>query len=120
MGRLDKSFATAHRVDIRWVDADTPLGAGNRLEAHHAIDLGVDRVVLTYANILTNPELRSALANHDRPGAYELAIGPFDAEPFRLAISTVPRAANAFLVSHDRLSLDDAELGVDRRDCHTR
>src|SRR3954454_958405 len=119
MGRLDESFATAHRVDIGWVDADTPLGAGNRFEAHDAIDLGVDGVVLADANVLTNPELRSALANHDRPGAYELAIGPFDAEPFRLAITTVARAANAFLVSHDCLSLDVAELGVDRRDCHT-
>src|SRR5215211_9221010 len=101
MGRLDESFAPADRVDIGWVDADAPLGAGHRLEAHHAIDLGVDRVVLADAHVLTNPELRSALANHDRSGTNELAIGPFDTEPFRFAITTVPRAANAFLVSHN-------------------
>src|ERR687892_65352 len=103
MGRLDQSFATADRVDIRRVDTDPSLGAGNRLEPHHAVDLGVDRVVLTDSDVPTNPELGSALANHDRSRANKLAIGPFDAEPFRLAITTVPRAANAFLVCHDCL-----------------
>src|SRR5215216_3812387 len=103
MRRLGECLATADRVDIRWVDADAPLGTGNRLEPHHAVDLGIDRVVLTDADILTDPELRSALANDDRSRANELAVSPFDAEPFRLAITTVSRAANAFLVSHDFL-----------------
>src|SRR5215210_677999 len=120
MRRLGECFATADRVDIRWVDADAPLGPGNWLEPHYAVDLGVDRVVLTDADVLTNPELRSALANNDRSRANELTVSPFDAEPLRLAITTVPRAANAFLVSHDYLSLDGDELGVDRRDRHPR
>jgi hypothetical protein len=47
-------------------------------------------VILADTHVLTNPELRSALANHDRSRANELAVGPFDAEPFRLAIATVP------------------------------
>src|SRR4029450_9844876 len=122
MGRLDQSLATADRVNIRWIDANTPLGTANRFEAHHAVDLGVDRVVLADANVLADPELRSALPNHDRSRANELAIGPFDAEAFRLTVTTVPRATTAFLVSHDYLSLDvlAAELGVDRRNCHAR
>src|SRR5215207_9396331 len=66
VGRLGEAFATADRVDVGRVDADTTLGSADWFEAHDAIDLGIDGVVLADADVLTDPELGSALANHDR------------------------------------------------------
>jgi hypothetical protein len=60
-------------------------------------------VILADANVLSDPELGSALANHDRSRTDELAIGTLDAKSLRFAIATVPRATNALLVSHDFL-----------------
>src|SRR5918995_1602608 len=103
LGRQQLLCAT-DRVDLRWVDADSAFLARNRLKPHNAIDLGVDRVVLADADVVADPELGAALTNDDCAGVDVLTVVSLDTEPFGLAVATIPRTTNAFLVSHDEIS----------------
>jgi hypothetical protein len=58
-------------------------------------------VVLADADVVADPELGTALTNDDCAGVDVLTVVPLDTEPFGLAVATIPRTANAFLVSHD-------------------
>ncbi len=121
IGRLDETLAATNRVDVRRIDADAALGAADGLKAHDAVDLGVDLVVLPKKKNNTNPELGPALPNHDRPRPNELSVGTLDAESLRLAITTVARAADAFLVCHSCCPFSPVNvLGVDGGDSHPR
>ncbi len=74
------------------VDANPALLAADRLELHVAVDFGVDRVVLTDADVVADVKLGAALADDDRPGADKLPVRALDAEALRAAVAAdIPR-----------------------------
>src|SRR5689334_8494574 len=94
-------------------------GAVAVLAAHAKLDLArdprIERMVAAHADVLARMHARAALADDDLPGADPLAAEHLDAEPFRLRVASVARAAARLLVCHGLLPLEnvvDADLGV--------
>ena len=74
-------------------DRDEPAPRAVVLELHRAGDLGKQRVVLAEADVEAGLVLAAALADEDRPAGDEVAVGPLDAEPLRVRVAPLSRAA---------------------------
>ena len=82
------------------MDADEAAGMAFVFELHDAGDLRKERIVLADADVDAGLELGAALANKNRSAADELAAEAFHAQPLRVTVPAVSRAANAFFMSH--------------------
>src|SRR5215470_4125840 len=80
-------------------DADV-LVVALALETNVAVGGGEQRVVRAEADIDARLEAGAALAHDDAAGRHELPAEALDAQPLRVRIPSVARAADAFLVSH--------------------
>src|SRR5262245_9176284 len=81
-------------------DADQ-LVVAPALEADISVGLGEQGVIDADADIDAGLESRAALADEDAARGHELAAEPLDAEPLRVGIPAVSRAADTLLVGHD-------------------
>lgn len=81
-------------------DADDVLCLAVLLVLNDAVDLGEKRIIAPDANVDTGTEPGSPLTDEDTSGADALAAVSFDAEVLRVAVATVARASNTFLVCH--------------------
>ena len=86
--------------DVNRVDRNAALVTANWLEFHDAINLGVDGVILAYANVIADPELRTSLANNDCAREHILSIAALHAQPLGIAVTTVSGTPDAFFMSH--------------------
>src|SRR2546426_1970576 len=66
------------------------------LELHAARDLGEDRVVFAEAGIQPGAEAAAALAHDNRAAGHDVAVVGLDAEPLRVRVAPVARAALSF------------------------
>src|SRR5262249_27770374 len=73
------------------------------LELHDAIDQCKDREVVSDSDVRTGMPLRSTLAQDDVARATDFSAVLLHAAILRIAVASVARRADAFLVSHDRL-----------------
>src|SRR5215203_6072278 len=67
-------WSAANRIDILRIHTNAFLVAADLLEANDAIDLGIDRVILADANVVADPELGAALANHDSSRSHVFSV----------------------------------------------
>jgi len=88
------------RYDNDRIDADTLAAPIHWLELDLAINQGIDGVITPEADVLARMDLRSALADDDRAWLDHFATVALDAAHLRLAVATVPRTTNAFLMRH--------------------
>jgi len=70
------------------------------LELHDTVYERIDGVVSTEPNVATRMPLGAALTNDDVAGSDELATKLLDATVLRIAVPTVARRADAFLMCH--------------------
>jgi hypothetical protein len=98
---LRKYNVSSHRIDAFRIDTDTALVPGYRLEAHDAIDLAENGVVLADPDVGADMELSATLTDNDGAAANELAIGTLHAEALGLAVAAVTGGTHTLLVSHD-------------------
>src|SRR5690606_23392281 len=93
-------------------------GLLGRLALHGVLDLardaGVEGMVAPHADVDAGVHHRPALAKEELPGIDLLAAKDLDAEPLRLRVAAVARAAACLLVCHELALNDfvDADLGV--------
>src|SRR3990172_2194292 len=66
------------------------------LELHYAVDLCKERIVTALSHVLTRVDPGSALTRDDRSRIPLFAVISFYTKVLRLAVSSVPRTANAF------------------------
>src|SRR6185436_14691914 len=81
------------------------------LELHAAGDLGEDRVVLPDPRVQPWAEPTPALADDDRAAGHDVAVVRLDAEPLRVRVAAVARAALSFFMSHFFLPAGAWDLG---------
>src|SRR5258706_13229718 len=93
------STSSTNKLFERLNADDAALGAVV-LELHASGDLGEDRVVLAEARIQSRVEAAPALPDDDRAAGDDVAVVRLDAEPLRVRIAAVPRAALSFFMSH--------------------
>src|SRR5437870_9508441 len=89
----------SHRVGGDAHEARVP----SPFEPHVAVHLRKERVVGAEPDVEAGLEPRTSLADEDGATGHELAGEPLHAEHLRIRISAVPRATDAFLVSHRAL-----------------
>src|SRR5687768_2224434 len=82
------------------VNANLLLVARVGRKSDNAIDLRVDCVVATQADIIAGLDLGAALAHNDSARPHNLTAIALDAKHLRLAVATIARAADAFLMCH--------------------
>jgi hypothetical protein len=87
-------------VNILGIDADALLVSADLFETNHAVDLGVNGVILADANVVADPELGATLADHNSARPDELTVVPLYTQPLGRAVATIAGAADAFLMSH--------------------
>ena len=83
------------------LNADDPPVSAVVLEPHTPGNLREDRVVLADAGVEAGPEASSALTHDDRAAADDVAVVRLDAQPLRVGVAAVSRAALSFFMSHD-------------------
>src|SRR5262245_24465275 len=90
------------------LDADDPAVRAVVLEPNLAGDLRVDRVVFSDAGVQAGAEAAPALADDDRAAGDDVAVVRLGADPLRVRVAAVARAALSFFMSHCcALSHDD-------------
>src|SRR3954451_23028275 len=94
------STSSTNKCLIERLDADDPASCAVVFELHLASRLREDRVVLAETGVKSGLEPPSALANDDRAAGDDVAVVRLDAEPLRVGVAAVPRAALSFFVSH--------------------
>src|SRR5947209_10480751 len=82
------------------VHADALALLRRLFEPYLSVDQGEQGVIASYSNVAAWLDHRAALAHEDRPGPNDRALTAFDAESLALAVSTVARATDAFLMCH--------------------
>src|SRR6478672_3723124 len=89
------------------LDADDAAARAVVLELHAPGGLGEDRVVLAEAGVQARLKTAAALADNDGAAGDDVAVVRLDAEPLRVGIAPVARAALSFFMSHryTRISL---------------
>src|SRR3989441_9669532 len=102
---------TSHRVGG---DAHVARVSAPR-EPHVAVHLREERVIGAEPDVRPGLEPRAALADEDGAARHELAGKALHTEHLRVRIASVPRAADAFLVSHLALDLDRRDADRRRR-----
>src|SRR5262245_39240064 len=80
---------TRFRLLLFGKDADDPSARAVVFEAHPALDLREDRVVLADARVQTRPEPPSTLADDDGAARDEIAVVGLDAETLRIGVAAV-------------------------------
>src|SRR5690606_20001911 len=91
--------------DLLGVDAHTLALLAVALEAHIAVDLGEERVVLAESYIHARMELGPPLANEDAACAHLFTGMTLHTQALRLAVAPVARAAHSLLVG-EKLQID--------------
>src|SRR5947209_12868984 len=82
------------------VHADALALLRRLFEPYLSVDQGKQGVIASYSNVAAWLDHRAALAHEDRPGPNDRALTAFDAESLALAVTTVARATDAFLMCH--------------------
>src|SRR5207249_8856869 len=81
-------------------DADDSAARAVILELHPTRDLGEDRIVFAPAGIPPGTKSPSPLANDNRPARHEVPVVRLDAQPLRVRVAAVSRAALSFFMRH--------------------
>src|SRR5919202_866771 len=82
------------------IDADALALLRCLFEPYLSVNQGEQGVVASYSDVAAGLDHRAALAHQNRASPHHRAVATFDAEPLTLAVTTVARAADAFLVCH--------------------
>src|SRR3954453_8155078 len=94
------STSSTNKCLVEWLDADDPSARAVVLELHLARGLREDRVVLAEPCVQAGLNPPPALAHDDGAAGDDVAVVRLDAEPLRVGVAAVPRAALSFFVSH--------------------
>src|SRR5881296_3143533 len=95
-------------------NADHTAAGAVILEPHASRDPREDRVVFAKPRVQARAETTAALPHDDRAPADHVAVVGFHAQPLRVRVAAVARAALSFFVSHwcIRQGLGDLALGA--------
>src|SRR5690554_3336101 len=88
------------------VDRDHLAMTAPRLELHHAVHEGEERVVTTAPHVAARVELRPPLTNQDVAGEHALTTEALHAQVLRIRVPAVAARTDAFLMSHVPSSAD--------------
>src|SRR6267378_7943856 len=83
-----------------WVHADKLAGPAFFFKLHDAIYQGEQSIVLASAHVFAWFPTRAALAGQNVAAQHTLAAKFLEAEPLRIRVSSIPRGAYAFFMSH--------------------
>src|SRR5436309_3096103 len=86
--------------DAVWHDADDPAVRAVIFEPDAARRLREDGVVFAESCVESGPETPAPLPDNDGSAGHEVAVVRLDAEPLRIGIAAVSRAALSFFMSH--------------------
>src|SRR3954467_5695827 len=82
------------------LDADDPAARAVVFELHASVGLREDGVVLAQPGVEAGLKTAAALPHDDRAAGDDVAVVRLDAEPLRVGVAAVPRAALSFFMSH--------------------
>ena len=89
-----------HDSRLERVDADALALSSCLFEPNLSVNQSEQGVIASYSYVAARPNDGAALAHEDRASPHDRAVAAFDAQPLALAIATVARATDAFLVCH--------------------
>lgn len=81
------------------IDADLLLVAAQALEAHDAVFLGKQGVILADAHVEAGMDVGAALTHQDVASQNELTIGALRAQTLAFAVAAVAGGAHTFFMS---------------------
>ena len=87
-----------HDSRLERVDADALALSSCLFEPNLSVNQSEQGVIASYSYVAARPNDGAALAHEDRASPHDRAVATFDAQPLALAIATVARATDAFLV----------------------
>src|SRR3954471_7547459 len=106
------STSSTNKCLVEWLDADDPPARAVVLELHLAGGLREDCVVLAEPHVQAGLKTPSALPHDDGAAGDDVAVVRLDAEPLRVGVAAVPRAALSFFMSHCCISGRGQDLGA--------
>ena len=81
------------------VHADALFVSAQTLEFHHTVNQGVQGVVIATTHVVAGMDFGAALTNQDVAGQHKLTVATLGAQTLGLAVTTVARATDTFLMS---------------------
>ena len=95
---LQKLFSSCFRYGI---DADLLAGLVLTLELDDAVNLCVQGIIITDANVQAGMDLGAALANQNVASQYELTIAALGAKTLSMAVAAVTGGTHTLLMSEE-------------------
>jgi hypothetical protein len=80
------------------INANLLLISAQSLKPYHAVNLGVQCIIITDAHVQAGMNFRAALANKDVACQNELSVGALGAQSLSMAIASVTGGAHSFFM----------------------